>query len=90
VGQGRGTPSSNRNEGLILFHIYFGEPPKFQAFGVMGQSKWLIAPPKTKKQKIGKHLASNELKHEYTPIHIYGYNTLLCPHVDACAISLRQ
>jgi hypothetical protein len=46
VGQGRGTPSSNRNEGPILYHFYFGEPPKFQVFGVMGQSKWLISPPK--------------------------------------------
>jgi len=45
------------------------------------QNGSLHHPKKNKtKQKLVKHLTSNELKHEYTTlIHIYGYSTLLCP-----------
>ncbi len=42
---------------------------------VMGQSKWLIA-PKKKKKNLGKQPPSHELKHEYTTI--VQYMPILC------------
>jgi hypothetical protein len=52
---------------LPMETFILGSHQCFRFMFVMGKSKWLIAPPK-KRKELGKQPPSNELKHEYSTI----------------------